>query len=410
MTRRLLFFTIHYPRGIAELWKYDDICAMAAYFDEVVVVPTEATSPLLVDREHPKNVRFEKPILAAETAGPSRLRGMNGAQLAELCRQILTLDRRRVASCLRSISFQDRFLSECQRRGLFDSDFDETFLFFFWARGAAEILAALPEGVAEHVMVGMHGFDLYEGRVPSRYLPFRRSILQHSDVLAPCSEHGAAYLRQRYPGFGDRIKVKRLGVVDFGESPHVADGPLKIISVAFANPVKRLDRIIPVLAMMRCEFVWTHVGDGPELLRLKHAAAELFSGPGQRVEFLGQMSADEVRHRLVSHPYDIFLSFSQSEGVPVSIMEALSAGIPVLATDAGGTRELVEEDWLLPVEFDLAHAVSKIEAFVALPATIREEIRRRARQRAEDRARAPHVNRGFAESIYGRSKGMKDKS
>lgn len=410
MTRRLLFFTIHYPRGIAELWKYDDICAMAAYFDEVVVVPTEETSAFLVTREHPKNVRFEAPILGANTPPAPALGVPNGVQLAELWRQILTLDRRRVASCLRSISFQRRFLAECARRGLLNSDFDETFLFFFWARGAAEILASLPKGAAQHVMVGMHRFDLYENEAPSHYLPFRHAIFQRSDVLAPCSEHGAAYLRKTYPKITGRIHVKRLGVEDFGQSPHVIDGPLKIVSVAFANPVKRLDRIISVLAKTRISFVWTHIGDGPELPRLKQAATEEFTAQGQQVEFIGQMPAEHVRQWLVEHPFDLFLSFSQSEGVPVSIMESLSAGIPVLATDAGGTRELVEEDWLLPVEFDDDLVVRKIEEFAALPAARRSELRRRARQQAEERARAPRVNRAFSELVYGPPESMEDSS
>lgn len=410
MTRRLLFFTIHYPRGIAELWKYDDICAMAEHFDEVVVVPTMATAPLLVARKHPENVRFEAPVLADKATASHRPGVPNRGQLAELWRQILTLDRRRVAICLRSISFQRRFLAECRRRGLFDSDFDETWLFFFWARGAAEILAALPEGIARHVMVGLHRFDLYEDEAPSQYLPFRRSIFRRADILAPCSEHGAAYLRDRYPEFGDRIRVKRLGVEDFGQSPLVEDGILKIISVAFASKVKRLDRIISVLARTRANFVWTHIGDGPELADLKRAAEEGFSLPGQRVYFLGEMPAEDVRHRLVSHPYDIFLSFSRSEGVPVSIMEALSAGIPVLATDAGGTRELVDEDWLLPLDFDDAAAARKIDDYAALPQARKAEARDRARRRADARARAPRVNREFAALVFGPSSERHDAS
>ena len=40
----------------------------------------------------------------------------------------------------------------------------------------------------------------------------------------------------------------------------------------------------------------------------------------------------------------MFVNVSESEGIPVSIMEALAAGVPVLATDVGGTSELVGEN------------------------------------------------------------------
>jgi colanic acid/amylovoran biosynthesis glycosyltransferase len=53
---------------------------------------------------------------------------------------------------------------------------------------------------------------------------------------------------------------------------------------------------------------------------------------------------------------DLFINFSEFEGVPVSIMEAQSAGIPVLATKVGGTSEIVSSDngFLVEKHFDLS--------------------------------------------------------
>ena len=49
-------------------------------------------------------------------------------------------------------------------------------------------------------------------------------------------------------------------------------------------------------------------------------------------------------------PVDLFLNVSEYEGVPVSVMEAQSFGIPVIATAVGGTPEIVNEEngFLLP--------------------------------------------------------------
>ena len=58
---------------------------------------------------------------------------------------------------------------------------------------------------------------------------------------------------------------------------------------------------------------------------------------------------------------DLFLNVSESEGIPVSIMEAISAGIPVIATDVGGTSEIVNDSFgtLIPKYF-LINDLAKI--------------------------------------------------
>ena len=48
-----------------------------------------------------------------------------------------------------------------------------------------------------------------------------------------------------------------------------------------------------------------------------------------------------------SAPIDCFIQLSSTEGLPVSIMEALSFGIPVIATDVGGVSELISRNGIL---------------------------------------------------------------
>ena len=56
---------------------------------------------------------------------------------------------------------------------------------------------------------------------------------------------------------------------------------------------------------------------------------------------LGNVQNSEIQKFYSKNNVDIFINFSNSEGIPVSIMEALSYGIPVVATDVGGTSEIV---------------------------------------------------------------------
>jgi glycosyltransferase involved in cell wall biosynthesis len=61
--------------------------------------------------------------------------------------------------------------------------------------------------------------------------------------------------------------------------------------------------------------------------------------------FMGQVSNKEVVSYYKNNHVDLFINVSESEGIPVSIMEVISFGIPVVATDVGGTSEIVEDGY-----------------------------------------------------------------
>ncbi|MDD0858820.1 glycosyltransferase [Arthrobacter alpinus] len=59
------------------------------------------------------------------------------------------------------------------------------------------------------------------------------------------------------------------------------------------------------------------------------------------IELKGAVANDEVLNFYRNHEISVFINVSTSEGVPVSIMEAISFDIPVVATSVGGTPEIV---------------------------------------------------------------------
>lgn len=83
----------------------------------------------------------------------------------------------------------------------------------------------------------------------------------------------------------------------------------------------------------------TLIGDGPERAALQSRAQEL--GLGAVVSFAGYMSQDAVAETLAGADALVLPSFA--EGVPVTLMEAMASGLPVLATRVGGISELVED-------------------------------------------------------------------
>jgi len=75
---------------------------------------------------------------------------------------------------------------------------------------------------------------------------------------------------------------------------------------------------------------------------------------------------------------DLLINTSSSEGIPVSIMEAQSFGIPVIATDTGGTAEIITKETgiLLPVDFDIAGLARKIEYLLNLDLSEKARMKR----------------------------------
>jgi colanic acid/amylovoran biosynthesis glycosyltransferase len=80
-------------------------------------------------------------------------------------------------------------------------------------------------------------------------------------------------------------------------------------------------------------------GDGPSKAKLQALTEELKIS--HRVVYLGFLSEDEVIRELEA--CDLFVLSSFVEGVPVSAMEAMAIGVPVIATNVAGTSELIED-------------------------------------------------------------------
>jgi colanic acid/amylovoran biosynthesis glycosyltransferase len=80
-------------------------------------------------------------------------------------------------------------------------------------------------------------------------------------------------------------------------------------------------------------------GDGPRKEQLTNLANEL--GISDRIRFLGFLTEDEVIREL--QDADLFVLPSFVEGLPVSAMEAMAIGVPVIATNIAGTSELIED-------------------------------------------------------------------
>ncbi len=113
-----------------------------------------------------------------------------------------------------------------------------------------------------------------------------------------------------------------------------------IVYVARFRPGKgQQDLLVALTLLSTGKYLCLLVGDGPERPSVEDLAHKL--GLGEYVRFMGARDHEEVCEIL--RLADIFVLASQWEGMPMAVLEAMAAGLPVVATDVGGTRELVVE-------------------------------------------------------------------
>lgn len=164
----------------------------------------------------------------------------------------------------------------------------------------------------------------------------------------------------------ERLAVIHNGVHDLTQDllAQPASQPVRIAMVARFQEPKKHSALLEALVPLR-ELPWTleFLGDGP--LQEDVAGLAQCLGFGDRINFSGACS--DVPQRLARA--QLFVLLSTREGFPRSILEAMRAGLPVIASDVGGVREAVEEGktGFLASEWDSAALVSRLRLLLTDP-------------------------------------------
>lgn len=218
----------------------------------------------------------------------------------------------------------------------------DTVIYSFWlSRGAYAACRISDKYHVRKTVSRAHRYDLYEERNSSQYLPFRTFIAGTLDEIHFISEDGLNYFKGKYKDYESKLCLSRLGTKRISYKKIVKEKErVCIASCSSIIAVKRIDLIIDVLSKLNIPFLWIHLGDGKLRGEMeKYACSKLRNGA---FEFLGYVDNGEISSIYKKYDVDFFLNLSDSEGVPVSIMEAMSMGIPAIARDVGGNREIID--------------------------------------------------------------------
>lgn len=202
-----------------------------------------------------------------------------------------------------------------------------------------------------------HGSDIYSTSV-GVYYPLRNFLFQGIDRVYVVSEYGKEFLQKHYHEFSAKIKLSRLGVSSPARIPQRTVNELKrVVSCASVVSLKRialiLSSLIAFVEETNTEVEWHHFGGGElfEDLKLKCAGSNMRK---LKCVLHGMVDNKEIVSFYEGQQVDCFISVSSTEGVPVSMMEAISFGIPILSTDVGGCKEIVTKQTgvLIPLNFE----------------------------------------------------------
>jgi L-malate glycosyltransferase len=180
----------------------------------------------------------------------------------------------------------------------------------------------------------------------------------------------------------------------------VADNAVVVGTVARLDPVKDLQTLIRAVGQQGLQglqpppMVLLVIGDGSERARLEASAREV--GAESYVRFLGHR--EDARDLLAA--CDIYANSSISEGISLTILEAMAAGLPVVATHVGGTPEIVDTTCGRLVPSRDADALARTLAALAADATLRQTLGRAARARVEQRFTLDRMVREYRDAYY----------
>jgi colanic acid/amylovoran biosynthesis glycosyltransferase len=201
-------------------------------------------------------------------------------------------------------------------------------------------------GCRGKIVTMFHGYDIRAGIAHNGSC--YKDLWQHGDCFLSISQYTSEHIIR----FGaDPLRVVRHPVgIDTTRFPFRSaairekkdPARTRFVSVARLVPEKGLSYALKAIKILLTDHPdqaveYRIIGEGPLRRDLQHQVDEL--GLTNIVTFLGGVTQSVVREELSSA--DIFLLPSIAEVLPIALMEAQSTGLPVIATDVGGVREIV---------------------------------------------------------------------
>ena len=365
MNKNLVLFTATFPYGGKENFLETEMPYLSQRFEQIKIIPFGGLGE--VERPVAHNCTVDNRLLCTR-----RQRVINGIlglwrvlplYLKDFFVQKPYKNKKTFKMWFTSMLCTSYYLRSRPVRELNKKPLDDTVFYFYWGVIYNSIAPYFKDKVK--MVSRFHGdWDLWKSSENEGYKPIRQATVDALSLAALISNKGNAFFKKRYPNC--QTVVSHLGSMDKGICEKSNDGVLRVVSCSTVYPLKRVPLIYESLkeVAQKRAVEWTHIGGGKDfeslngLVNSEHMASIT-------VTLMGEVSLNDVLNYYTTHRIDLFVNLSTNEGVPVSIMEAISFNIPVVATNVGGNSEIVnaETGFLVsanPSKEEVAGAIEKV--------------------------------------------------
>ena len=187
--------------------------------------------------------------------------------------------------------------------------------------------------------------------------------IKNADIIITPSEHLKNFVLNL--GYKNKIETINNGVKIPKESTKIfKNNQINITTLSRLVTHKNIDKIIESISDLNNPLIkFNIVGEGPELIKLK--SISLKSNNKKNFIFHGKLNREDINHIFLNS--DFYIQASNYEGLPHSILEAMSFGIPVLSTPVGECVKILGEDergYLLDLPVSIDNIKSKITEII----------------------------------------------
>ncbi len=191
----------------------------------------------------------------------------------------------------------------------------------------------------------------------------RSFSIKKTDIVVTPSQHLKNFILNL--GFKNKIEIINNGVLIPEENTNIfTNDQINITIVSRLVSHKNIEKIIKAISDLNSPLINLNIiGDGPELNQLQKISLE--SNNKDNIIFHGKLNRDEIDHIFLNS--DIYVQASNYEGLPHSLLEAMSYGIPVLCTPVGECKEILgneDRGYILDLPVSKNNIKSKISQII----------------------------------------------
>jgi glycosyltransferase involved in cell wall biosynthesis len=391
----ILYVTSSLPYGPGEAFVIPEILALRRRGHEVTVVPVHGRGPVLHDdAQELLDATLERSLLSLDIVrGATRQLLRRPGPSLRAARQLLGSRSPRIL--LKNLAVLPKALwlgSQAERRGV-------NHIHAHWGATSSTMAMVASRLSGTPWSVTVHRWDIEEDNLlatKARSATFVRAI---NDI-------GLRKLGARTNGRARETFVLHMGVdLAAGTTTPRADG--RVLAAASLREVKGHVYLLDAVGLLRARGVDVHldcVGDGPLRAELERYLDE--HDLGEAVSLVPALPHGELLERLAGGEWSAAVLSSvvtpagEHEGIPVSLLEAMSVGVPAIGTETGGIPALLGDGaGVLVPERDataLADALERVLTDGDLRAELVAAGRRRVEERFDVELVATELERRFA--------------